>query len=97
MAAAPSAFRRPRPSSAPLDDPLDETDAFGSGGILHIHYPLERQILPIAAHRTQILYSLEKYGVVVLVGETGCGKSTQLPQYLYENGWADDPPRGAGE
>jgi ATP-dependent RNA helicase DDX35 len=24
------------------------------------------------------------------VGETGCGKSTQLPQYLYENGWADD-------
>ncbi|KAL9190234.1 hypothetical protein ACHAXT_007445 [Thalassiosira profunda] len=97
MAAAPSTFRRPRPASTPLDDPLDETDAFGSGGI-HIHYPLERQILPIAAHRTQILYSLEKYGVVVLVGETGCGKSTQLPQYLYENGWADDPPpRGGGK
>ena len=45
--------------------------------------------LPISAHRTQILYALEKYGVLVLVGETGCGKSTQIPQFLYENGWAD--------
>ena len=41
--------------------------------------------LPITAHRTQILYALEKYGVLVLVGETGCGKSTQIPQFLYEN------------
>jgi len=49
-----------------------------------------QQILPIAAHRTQILFALEKYGVVVIVGETGCGKSTMLPRYLYENGWADD-------
>lgn len=24
----------------------------------------------------------------MIVGETGCGKSTQLPQYLYEAGWA---------
>jgi len=45
--------------------------------------------LPITAHRTQILYALEKYGVLVLVGETGCGKSTQIPQFLYENGWAE--------
>lgn len=27
--------------------------------------------------------------MIVLVGETGCGKSTQLPQYFWENGWAD--------
>jgi hypothetical protein len=53
-------------------------------------YSTSRQILPISAHRTQILYSLETYGVIVLVGETGCGKSTQLPQYFWENGWADN-------
>lgn len=47
-------------------------------------------MLPIAAHRAQILYALEKFGVVIIVGETGCGKSTMLPQYFFENGWADD-------
>ena len=47
-------------------------------------------MLPIAAHRAQILYALEKFGVVIIVGETGCGKSTMLPRYFYENGWADD-------
>jgi len=59
------------------DDLLaDENDNSGSTNLAaHINYPLERQILPIAAHRTQILYALETYGVLILVGETGCGKS----------------------
>lgn len=47
-------------------------------------------VLPISLHRTQILAALETHGVLILVGETGCGKSTMLPQFLYENGWADD-------
>jgi len=53
------------------------------------HLPLQqqRQILPIYSYRTQILYTLEKYRTLVLIGETGCGKSTQLPLYLHEAGW----------
>eukprot|EP00986_Skeletonema_menzelii_P018302 scaffold26622_cov147-Skeletonema_menzelii.AAC.19 len=50
-------------------------------------------MLPIAAHRSQILYALENFGVVIIVGETGCGKSTMLPRYFYENGWADGDDR----
>ena len=48
----------------------------------------QRQRLPIFRFRNHILYLLEKYQTLVVVGETGCGKSTQIPQYLCEAGWA---------
>lgn len=48
----------------------------------------QRARLPIFKYREHILYMMQKYNVLVLVGETGCGKSTQVPQYLYEAGWA---------
>jgi ATP-dependent RNA helicase DDX35 len=50
----------------------------------------QRMLLPIHKHKRQILYALEEYHVVVIVGETGSGKSTQTPAYLWENGWADN-------
>ncbi|XP_052062494.1 probable ATP-dependent RNA helicase DHX35 isoform X1 [Mytilus californianus] len=49
----------------------------------------QRQRLPVFKLRNHILYLLEKYQTVVIVGETGCGKSTQIPQYLLEAGWAE--------
>lgn len=45
-------------------------------------------LLPIAKHRLEILYALEEYQAVILVGETGSGKTTQILQYLYQAGWA---------
>lgn len=45
-------------------------------------------MLPVAKVRLHLLYAVEKYRTVVIVGETGSGKSTQIPQYLYEAGWA---------
>ena len=50
----------------------------------------QRQRLQVFRYRNHILYLLENYQTLVLVGETGCGKSTQLPQYLLESGWACD-------
>ncbi|KAK4873239.1 hypothetical protein RN001_015268 [Aquatica leii] len=47
----------------------------------------QRQRLPIFNNRNHILYLLEKYQTLVLVGETGCGKSTQIPQYMIEAEW----------
>ncbi|KAF5373103.1 hypothetical protein D9758_001733 [Tetrapyrgos nigripes] len=50
----------------------------------------QRERLPIFKHREKLLYCVEKHGVVIVVGQTGCGKTTQLPQYLMEAGWAAD-------
>ena len=48
--------------------------------------------VPILAHRETLLWALENRSTVVIVGETGCGKSTQVPKFLVEAGWAA-PPR----
>ncbi len=48
---------------------------------------IQKQSLPIYKHKRQILYAIEHYSIIIIVGETGSGKSTQLPQYLFENGW----------
>lgn len=46
--------------------------------------------LSLSSFPSLFRYALEKYKVIIIEGETGCGKSTQLPQYLYEGGWASD-------
>lgn len=50
----------------------------------------QRNRLPIAKYKLKILYVLENYQVLVLVGDTGCGKSTQIPQYLKDAGWCEN-------
>ncbi|XP_060072709.1 ATP-dependent RNA helicase DHX29-like isoform X2 [Ylistrum balloti] len=43
-----------------------------------------RQELPVYKHRTAILDMIAGQSVVVIAGETGSGKSTQIPQFLLE-------------
>ncbi|CAK7350467.1 unnamed protein product [Dovyalis caffra] len=45
--------------------------------------------LPVYKYRTAILYLVETHATTIVVGETGSGKTTQIPQYLKEAGWAD--------
>lgn len=39
--------------------------------------------LAIYNHHAEILQKIEENKVLVITGDTGCGKSTQVPQYIY--------------
>ncbi|XP_039856737.1 ATP-dependent RNA helicase DHX29 [Simochromis diagramma] len=45
----------------------------------------EREQLPVFQHRHRVLEALQRHPVVVVAGETGSGKSTQIPQFLLED------------
>uniref|UniRef100_N1QS31 RNA helicase n=1 Tax=Aegilops tauschii TaxID=37682 RepID=N1QS31_AEGTA len=47
----------------------------------------ERKTLPIYKFRDELLKAVDEYQVIVIVGETGSGKTTQIPQYLHEAGY----------
>lgn len=49
-----------------------------------------RKSLPIYQFREQIIEAVQNYQVLIIVGETGSGKTTQLPQYLHEAGYTKD-------
>jgi len=46
----------------------------------------QRQYLPIYCVRDELLQIIRENQVVVVVGETGSGKTTQMTQYLHEDG-----------
>ncbi|XP_050502195.1 probable ATP-dependent RNA helicase DHX34 [Diabrotica virgifera virgifera] len=43
--------------------------------------------LPIAQHKTEIIEKLKASRILLIAGDTGCGKSTQVPQYVLEAGY----------
>jgi ATP-dependent helicase HrpA len=45
--------------------------------------------LPISQRREEILTVLRAHPVVIIAGETGSGKTTQLPKMCLEAGWAE--------
>lgn len=47
----------------------------------------DRSKLPISSFKDAITSTLENHQVVLISGETGCGKTTQVPQYILDNMW----------
>ncbi|KAJ9583989.1 hypothetical protein L9F63_021659, partial [Diploptera punctata] len=48
----------------------------------------QRRYLPVFAVRQELLNVIRENNVVIIVGETGSGKTTQLTQYLHEDGYS---------
>ncbi|XP_048472944.1 pre-mRNA-splicing factor ATP-dependent RNA helicase DHX16 isoform X2 [Rhincodon typus] len=46
-----------------------------------------RKSLPVFPYRQDLLAAIAEHQILIIEGETGSGKTTQIPQYLYEEGY----------
>jgi pre-mRNA-splicing factor ATP-dependent RNA helicase DHX16 len=65
-------------------DPLEMRPATAHEKIL-----AGRKKLPVYVYREEFLAAVKDHQVLILVGETGSGKTTQIPQYLLEIGYSE--------
>ncbi|KAK4170207.1 putative ATP-dependent RNA helicase [Cladorrhinum sp. PSN259] len=103
----PSAGQPTSPSTN-ADQPTSDTKNLGLKSIPFIarkptgdpQYFQSRQALPLWSRQDDIRHTLQKNDVLVLVGETGSGKSTQVPQFLIQENWCQKKkvkvPKGDG-
>ena len=54
--------------------------------------PADRSPLAIDKQKTAILDMLKKENVIIVKGFTGCGKTTQVPQFILDEGYANKTP-----
>lgn len=54
------------------------------------HIQEQRQKLPIICEEQPIVEAINENPVVIICGETGSGKTTQVPQFLYEAGYTSN-------
>jgi ATP-dependent RNA helicase DHX8/PRP22 len=50
----------------------------------------QREGLPVFKFRKQLLEAVQSYQILIVVGDTGSGKTTQMTQYLAEAGYANE-------
>ncbi|XP_060049254.1 probable ATP-dependent RNA helicase DHX37 isoform X2 [Erinaceus europaeus] len=50
----------------------------------------ERLKLPILAEEQAIMEAVAEHPIIIVCGETGSGKTTQVPQFLYEAGYSSE-------
>ncbi len=82
---------RPTPGAVRLDTNFDQT--VGRSG-LELSYSSEtaelgNKDLPVFAYRHEIARAVTENPITIIVAETGAGKSTQVPQFLLDEGYSN--------
>ncbi|KAL8761189.1 MAG: hypothetical protein Q9184_002679 [Pyrenodesmia sp. 2 TL-2023] len=89
-----SDLRNPQANKAPEGMPewkrvtQSKEQSFGKRTSLSIKQ--QRESLPVYKFRKQLLEAVKENQLMIVVGDTGSGKTTQLPQYLAEGGFANN-------
>ncbi|KAL2105952.1 hypothetical protein VUR80DRAFT_7508 [Thermomyces stellatus] len=109
VAATPTTYEIPKPKNftprAPEQDPLprelqptenDERKAFSVAVHRSAEVQEARLKLPVVAEEQRIMEAIHNNDTVVICGSTGSGKTTQIPQFLFEAGYGspDSPTPG---
>lgn len=78
--------------------PTSGVDGASATSAMHVvvHRPVEIQTgrleLPILKEEHEIMEAVKGNPIVIICGETGSGKTTQVPQFLYESGFTRTRP-----
>ncbi|KAL5118493.1 hypothetical protein ACEQ8H_003669 [Pleosporales sp. CAS-2024a] len=59
--------------------------AYKSSTQTYQHMLVGRQNLPVYGFRDHIMDTINKHQLTIICGETGCGKSTQIPSFILEH------------
>ena len=77
--------------SSPFARAVQHSQKLGKKTVTAIQRPPEiaaaRLLLPITSEEQQIVETILLNPVTIIYGETGSGKTTQVPQFLYEAGF----------
>lgn len=72
-------------------DESEDVTVKGPAFVVHVSRPAEveetRKDLPIIMMEQEIMEAINYHPTVIISGKTGCGKTTQVPQFLYEAGF----------
>uniref|UniRef100_A0AAX7UR57 RNA helicase n=1 Tax=Astatotilapia calliptera TaxID=8154 RepID=A0AAX7UR57_ASTCA len=74
-------------SLSPVRSSMQDAPALSQAELKKQSMQEVRRSLPIFPYRDDLLAAIHEHQILVIEGETGSGKTTQIPQYLLEDGY----------